>query len=265
VKIYLVESDSSDRTVAILNKISDCRENFNYISLGSLKSKIPDRIARIRFCRNRYVEEIRGINQELNTDFIVVADLDGMNSRISKKGFNSSFHRDDWSVTLANQLGGYYDLLALRHEKWCPMDVMDELKSEQLKIDKADLPLYSIFRRLKRRMRFDQARKRAIYSKMKVIPWFADWIEVESGFGGLGIYQTEIFLNFDYSLSTSDKLNESEHVALSTRIRGDGGRIFINPRMVNNYFNTYNVNRYFLVRQFREIYWNSQKKFSRSR
>lgn len=259
--IFLVESDSTDNTVAILQKMSSEISNFNYVSLGSLKTQIPDRISRIRFCRNKYVEELRRINPLLGFDYVAVADLDGMNSRISKKGIESSFERSDWSAVLANQLGGYYDLLALRHKEWCPMDVMDELKFEQSKIDKAALPWYSINKRLGRRLQFDIARRKVLYSRMVRIPKNSEWIRVDSGFGGLGIYRTGIFSKFDYSLQKDDRVNESEHIALSTRITQSGGKIFINPNMINNFFNTYNINRYFFIRQFREIYWNTRKKF----
>jgi hypothetical protein len=258
--IFLVESDSTDDTVSLLQKISSNTSNFNYVSLGTLRNQLPERISRIRFCRNKYVEELRRIAPSLGLDYVAVADLDGMNSRISKIGVESSFVRSDWSAVLANQLGGYYDLLALRHKEWCPMDVMHELKSEQSKIDKSALPLYSIIKRLERRFEFDTARRRILYSRMVRIPRTFDWIQVDSGFGGLGIYRTEVFLKFDYSLQKGDLSNESEHIALSKRITQSGGTIFVNPRMINNFLNTYNINRFFVIRQIRELYWNTRKK-----
>jgi hypothetical protein len=97
---------------------------------------------------------------------------------------------------------------------------------------------------------------------MRRIRSSSDWIEVNSGFGGLGIYRADIFMKFDYSLNSEDAPYESEHVALSNRIVQSGGRIFINPRLINNFFNTYNINRYFVIRQFREIYWNTRKRFT---
>jgi hypothetical protein len=200
-------------------------------------------------------------------DFVVVADLDGMNSRISSVAFQSSFERDDWGAVLANQKGGYYDVLALRHPTWCPQDVLLDLRNEQSLIDKTGLPWKSFVRRTRRRVAYDRARNKAIYSKMIKFKHNEDWIEVNSGFGGLGIYKAQVFKSFDYSLLKGDLDFESEHVALSKRITGDGQKIFINPRMINNYFNTYNLNRFLLVRQIREIYWNSGlrfKKLSRS-
>lgn len=257
--IYIVESDSSDSTVSILQKISLNTPNFKYVSLGNLKSEFPDRISRIRHCRNHYVQELRKLSKDFNLEYVFVADLDGMNSKTNKSAVKSSFLRSDWSAVLANQVGGYYDLLALRHHSWCPTDVLYELKSEQEKIDKSTLSKLSFYKRLKRRIAFDRARKKAIYSKMLRIRPSSDWIEVASGFGGLGIYRAEIFNKFDYSLDIGDFPYESEHVALSNRITKSGGKIYINPKMVNNFFNTYNVNRFFIVRQIREVYWNTRR------
>lgn len=261
VQTFLVESDSTDSTVSILVDLKSELKNFDFISLGKLVVEIPDRISRIRHCRNVYVSKIRDFLKEKNIDYVVVADLDGMNSRISAKAINSSMARQDWGAVIANQCGGYYDLLALRHPSWCPRDVIKELRIEQSKIDKSPLPKLSSVRRIRRRIEFDRARVSAIYSKMRVIKKGSDWIEVSSGFGGLGIYRASIFERFDYSLLPGDLEYESEHVAFSKRITSSGGAIYINPGMINNYFNAYNINRFLIVRQLREIYRNSFSRF----
>ena len=120
IQIFLVESDSKDATLSVLSELQMEVENFNFVSLGELRFEIPDRIHRIRHCRNIYVQEVRKILETTEIDFVVVADLDGMNSKISSDEIRSSFERDDWGVVLANQRGGYYDVLALRHPTWCP-------------------------------------------------------------------------------------------------------------------------------------------------
>jgi hypothetical protein len=140
---------------------------------------------------------------------------------------------------------------------------MADLRKEQSSIDKTVLRRRSLIRRTRIRFEYDRARKKAIYSKMIKIKRDEDWIEVNSGFGGLGIYKAELFKHFDYSLHEGDLDFESEHVAFSKRITEDGKRIFINPKMINNYFNTYNVNRFMLVRQLREMYWNSNLRFKK--
>ncbi len=263
VQIFLVESDSTDSTISILRNLREKVKDFDFVSLGTLKEKIPERISRIRYCRNIYVKRVREILNERVLDFVVVADLDGMNARISAKALESCFTRNDWGGVLASQTGGYYDLLALRHPTWCPQDVFTELQSLKSGIDKTPLPQLAFIRRARRRLEYDRARKRAIYSKMVRFKKSAGWIEVNSGFGGLGIYKADIFARFDYSLREGDLDFESEHVAFSKRIVESGEKLFINPRMINNHINTYNANRFMLIRQAREIYWNSLTRLKR--
>ena len=263
VEIFLVESDSSDSTLLVLEDLHKKIKNFNFISLGDLRFEIPDRIHRIRYCRNVYVQEIRKIIDSADIEYVFVADLDGMNSKISSKAIHSSFERGDWGAVLANQLGGYYDVLALRHPAWCPQDVLVDLRHEQSLIDDSEIPQRSFIRRASRRFEYDRARKKAIYSRMIRIKHDEDWFEVKSGFGGLGIYKAELFKRFDYSLHEGDLDFESEHVAFSKRITDHGYKIFINPKMINNYYNTYNINRFMIVRQIREMYWNSNLRFKK--
>lgn len=258
--IFLVESDSTDSTVSVLEGIKDNLKNFDYVSFGFLRNQFPNRIDRIRYCRNIYVQKIREYSAGRELEFVVVVDLDGMNSKLTLKGVRSIFRSQEWDVVLANQLGGYYDLLALRHPSWCPSDVLEELKIIQKGIDKSHISLFAILKRFKRRLAFDKARRTAIYSKMRIISPFSSWIKVDSGFGGLGIYRSGVFLNHDYSVDDSSDLFESEHVTLSRKICKSGGSIYINPRLINNFFNTYNINRYILIRQSRDIYWNFLRK-----
>lgn len=258
VGIYLVESDSQDFTLEVLSNLSKEIQGFDYLSLGDLRSTIPDRISRIRFCRNQYVEYIRKLHKSIDFDYVAVADLDGMNLALKRKGIQSSFSRYDWAGVLANQRFGYYDLLALRHSDWCPNDVMNNLRELQEKIQQSPDSKFPFISRLIQRLNFDRARRDAIYSQMKVIRKRSNWIPVDSGFGGFGIYKSSVFLDFNYDPMSPQESLESEHVAFSRKIRQSNQDIFINPAMINNYWNTYNINRYFIIRQLRQLYWNSR-------
>lgn len=254
IKIILIESDSEDSTRLILSQIQKSIEKLVVISLGDLKAQIPNRIERIRFCRQRYVLEVRDVMAQTEVDLIAVADLDGMNSKLNSVAVSSCFIRNDWDVVAANQKYGYYDLLALRHPTWCPGDVM-ELLSERQEELRQNLTKSNRFKnRFLIRMRFDAIRKDVIYSKMHRIRSSSPWIEVESAFGGFAFYKSWIFQICDYQPTVS----ESEHVIFHRQIRKQMGRIFINPALVNNYINTYNINRFLLIRQSRDLFWNSR-------
>ena len=56
IQVFLVESDSNDETVRVLKKIQSSNQNFTYISKGQLSAKLPNRVERIAFCRNIYVD-----------------------------------------------------------------------------------------------------------------------------------------------------------------------------------------------------------------
>ena len=77
---YLVESDSEDSTLSVLQNLQHEIKNFKFHTLGKLDLKIPNRVNRIRFCRNAYVKFFRQSN--INYDFVVVCDWDGINTAI---------------------------------------------------------------------------------------------------------------------------------------------------------------------------------------
>ena len=55
---FIVESDSKNNTTQVLQNLSKIL-NLKFVTLGNLKKTFPERIERLRFCRNIYVEEIR--------------------------------------------------------------------------------------------------------------------------------------------------------------------------------------------------------------
>lgn len=258
VKIFLVESDSSDSTNEVLKSIMKKRPDFSYISLGHLKNQYPDRIERIRFCRNEYVRYLRNIEPEELPDYVVVADLDGMNGKLTDSAVRSCFVRDDWDGVFSNQSGGYYDILALRHPVWQPLDYNIELEWYRSLIIPRRRGFPKFYESLRLRIAFDRARKMAVYRKMLWLSPSQPWIEVDSAFGGIGIYKAEIFLKYDYQTTGDLAGGVSEHVLLHTKMRKDGRMLFVNPSFINGKWNTYNVNRFLIIRQIRQLAWNSK-------
>ena len=252
ISVFLVESDSTDQTSKLLSNFASQIPNFSFLSLGNLKPTIPDRIDRIRYCRNKYVSYIRNIpNSELPM-YIAVADLDGMNKALSKKALVSCFNKNDWDVVLSNQKFGYYDIFALRHKEWQPNDCFTALEELKQKIPLKNSNKTNLIGKIKLNWAYDRARNKAIYSKMIRIRRNSPWIQVNSGFGGFAMYKSQLFLQHDYS-ANSALTKESEHVALHNKIVSSGGKIFINPALINSNINTYNINRILIVREFRRL------------
>ena len=253
---FLVESDSTDSTPVILKTLDSKYTNFEFRSLGQLRTQIPDRVERIRYCRNIYVEYIRkNLNIEC-WDFIVVADLDGMNPQLTTSRFANSISRmKNWDALFANQKHGYYDVFALRSWDWVESDLLKSLREEEAISSNrsGELGLVTYLRNQKRRQDI-------LYSTMRRIPQDSQIIQVESAFGGLGIYKPELFVKCDYSLRVGELPDGSEHVTFHKKCADSGYLLGINPKMINANFNEYNINKHYLIRFLRDL-----KRFIRRR
>jgi hypothetical protein len=253
INFYLVESDSDDNTLKKLEELKGNLTNISFVSLGFLDEKISNRLDRIRFCRNSYVQYIRTLDKEKTPDYVLVVDLDGMNSALNSQSVLSCFVRNDWDVVVSNQTFGYYDILALRHPTWQKNDWTEEYELEKEKVigPKSKFWLH----RVRYSLKIDKVKHRVLYSKMIRINKENSWIEIQSGFGGAAIYKTEVFKKYDYSKEF--ETSETDHVSLHRKLLREGGNIFINPKFINSHFNTYNLNRYFIIRTIRGFIWRN--------
>jgi hypothetical protein len=229
VNFLVIESDSKDNTIKILNNIKNKKNNFSYISLGKIDSILPNRIQRLAFCRNVYVKEIRENKLYKDIDFIAIVDFDIKNNRLKLNELKKLIGEQSWSAIFANQTGLYYDIYALRKKGWVENDCFVEYKKFSMSMSLQD------------------AKELAIWSKMKKIRKGSPLIPVDSAFGGLGIYRKDVFMNFDYSLPP-EHLHESEHVSLHKKIRDSNGLLFIVPKMTNFSWGTHNLSSYKLLR-----------------
>lgn len=249
VSFHFVESDSRDQTVSLLNSLSENSINLTFQSLGHLETRIEIRTERLRYCRNAYVKWIREAN--INFDFIVVADFDRMNQRLSKTAVKSSLLKSSfWNACFPNQLFGYYDLYALRCQGWIERDFLPDLRAE---ISQLEPKIgHTFVSGIKRYFREDAIRRELLYRNMKVLPPWRPLIPVESAFGALGIYKQSCFETSDYG-SIEDKQSECEHVIFHRKLIATGASLVINPRMINSWVNPYNLNKLFLTRLARKI------------
>ena len=251
IDIFLVESDSSDNSVEILKRIQQGNKNFTFITKGHLSNRYPNRIARIAYCRNIYVEFIK---KNLDTNlwqYVAVADLDGMNKKLKRKAIDTCFKtKVKWDGIMANQKYGYYDIYALRARGWAETDCFSELQKLKILNPKLKVSQNSIVNFISNFNYFDNLRNIAIFSKMRIIARKSPPIKVESAFGGFAIYKSHVFLNSDYK---SLNYEESEHVEFHKKLTKIGFSFFINPALINNNFNSYNISKFKAVRFLREL------------
>lgn len=211
----VVESDSDDDTVSKLEDLK-AELNIEIITLGKIRNDFPIRTQRIAVCRNEYVKAITSNERYQHVDYVVIADLDGVNRDLTAKSVESCWLEEhDWDACFANQSAPYYDIWALRHDDWCPNDCY---KHEVF------LKLHGI----------DDytARVSSILSRMIKIKQSEKPIEVKSAFGGLGIYKKELFGNFYYSGLDKNGDEVCEHVSFHKHM-SKTSKLVIMPSLVN--------------------------------
>jgi glycosyltransferase involved in cell wall biosynthesis len=215
IRWFVVESDSDDDTLERLAHAEREIDGFSYFSAGQLREQYPRRTERIAVCRNIYLDAL-GADDFSDVDYVAVADLDGVNDRLSRAAVDSCWaERTDWDGVFANQPDLYYDVWALRHPDWNPGDCW---RQQRFLMQFALSPA--------------QAEYAAIFAKMIAIPTSSPWLEVDSAFGGLGIYRRDALLRGRY-VGIADDHEVCEHVHLHRLMRTAGTRLYINPQLVN--------------------------------
>ena len=212
----VVESDSTDNTLSSLEDLKKLIPSFDYISLGHLAKKIPRRTERLALARNRILEEVRNNPEYASVDYVVMADLDGINRSITREKIESCWDvAEPWDVITAVQSDRYYDIWALRHTDWNPIDCFIQRSRLEAAIGK------------------EAANNLAVKAKQVALP-STGMIEVDSAFGGLGIYTREALLAGSY-IGLDEAGNEAcEHISFHADLRKAGKRIFINCALVNS-------------------------------
>ena len=216
---YVVESDSSDNTLEIFHLIKLKSPNFDFVSLGNLSDQLPNRVDRIVHCRNAYLDYF--FEHRDKFDYLIVADLDGVNEGLSASAMSSVWSEGvEWDGVFANQSSLYYDVWALRHDAWCPSDCWQN---------------YRFLRELG--LSEERALWDAVYSKMIHVPKDYSWIPVRSAFGGLGIYKASSFPQVYYSCYDEHGVEVCEHVNLHCSSEFKDRKLFINPALINGGLN----------------------------
>lgn len=218
IHCFVVESDSSDDTVKKLEELQGVIKNFSFVSVGNLSNKYPRRTDRIALCRNLIIDAVATRPEYADIDYIAMADMDGMNALVTPEKIAQCWEVDEpWDVITANQLGEYYDIWGLSHPYWNPIDCWEQKH------------------RLEGILGHEMAQSIAVTCKQSPIDPRADLIEVDSAFGGLGIYTRQSFLAGRYA-GTDDQaggIDVADHIPFHRDLRQKGYRIFINPALIN--------------------------------
>ena len=152
--------------------------------------------------------------------------MDGVNSELTAAAVKSCWTlTEDWDACFANQSKVYYDIWALRHKTWCPNDCWQT---------------YSFL--LNNGVGTFAALQAAVYSRMISINRNKNPIEVDSAFGGLGIYKKSAIMSSTYIGLDDNEEEFCEHVHLHTIMRGKGLKLYIVPSLINCGWNEHSKN-----------------------
>lgn len=213
--VIIYENDSNDNTRKILEE--NKKNNYIYIFENNINE--PLRTMRISNGRNKILDKVREVNKNNEYDFLVMMDLDDVNS--SGKfvdSIESCFNNMDWDVLTGNQSDKYYDIWAFR---------------------KKDLLDYDCWREYSKATRNGMSDKEAKDKYVNgVIDKFEpsnEFIEVDSAFSGIAIYKLNSkVLNCKYDGKYDDGSEICEHVPFHECIKKNGGKIFLNTNFLTN-------------------------------
>jgi hypothetical protein len=232
--LIVCENDSTDATNRILSASGSATPNFHLVNLNGLGS-CPVRTLRLEFARNVLIEMIRTSEVLRGFELLFLLDFDDVNAAELDLGRLSDAlewmsGQTDVAGIFPNQIGPYYDMWALRHEARCPNDIWEEVLDYHL-VHKCD----------------DQTAFAATFAKRTfTLPEDAAPMQVDSAFGGFGVYRLEYVLkNRNPYLGQKVKVirdadkysilrwQQCEHVHFHAGIRNLGGRLFVMPRLLN--------------------------------
>jgi len=187
------------------------------------------RTVRIAAARNSYLAFTR--QHFADFDYLIVMDMDKVNSSpldgdVLERAIEFLDIDEDRAAVFGNNLGTYYDMWAFRHPAICPDDVWAELYDYAIDHDVSDEEAFA------------QTYARRIFT----IPVDESPIEVNSAFGGLGIYKLSyIRKNLEPYASVGHRKNSAgkygwetcEHVHFHSGLRAQGGRLYVLPYLIN--------------------------------
>ena len=222
--VIFVESDSTDKSVYLIEKFL---KNKKGTLLRFENNQNFNRFKNLEVSRNKYLDYISKSDELIKFDYLMAMDVDGVNNKLEFQDLDKSIKMlDDWTAIFPSQKFLYYDIFALRLNKL--------LNDSYVNIIKDDFKNKK-FKNLKSNFSFNL--KKYFFLRKLVDKRF---IEVDSAFGGMGLYKLNRIIEFRY-----DSLNGSqcEHVKLNKDLSKKYGNLFIDFKLINSYgINIHTIN-----------------------
>jgi hypothetical protein len=236
-KIYwiIIESDSDDDSVKVLEKMSGESENIKFITLGNLKSKFESRTEILAHARNVYLEWLLSDSTYSDINMVAIADLNNLNRIVNLNSVRAAIGTPGWDMCTANQSGRYYDVWALRHRLWSPNDCWEQLDFYRRYSVRKNLTLNS-----------------SVNIRMLRIPKKSVPIEVESAFGGLALIKKSFISSSVMYRGLTDAGHQvCEHVSFCQEVRNQEGKILVIPSFINANYTDHSLRSTYIYSIFR--------------
>ncbi|HLH97378.1 MAG TPA: SEC-C metal-binding domain-containing protein [Xanthobacteraceae bacterium] len=235
-----LENDSRDGTKLAIQRWCEGRRDAHLLSLDGLAAAAPVRTIRLATARNRLVAAVRRDYHRF--DYLFVLDCDEINTpsldlEAVKSALRFLQEGSDRAAVFANQPRIHSDLWAFRHPLLCPGDVWEEVFD------------YAAANRVTDEEAFAQTFSKRMFS----LPATEPPLEVESAFGGFGIYKMQSVLNnqrayagYKRKAVTAEAAEwlriaaaeigwqSCEHVSFHAGLRELGLRLFVLPGLLND-------------------------------
>ena len=219
--VLIVTNDNIDDTDTILRGWRNSSANREVLWLDGLAGAIPERLDRIAAARNFYQQQLQ-VRAEPQFSLSLIMDLDGPNMCLSADTVLESLSKAtfQWDGIFANQRQAYYDIFALRHDRWCPDDCWEEVRRA------------TTFPCRKRKARL--AVEKFVHSRQFRIHPDHPPIPVRSAFGGLAVYKTDAIKGSWYAARDKNFRLTCEHVSFNELLHEGKGKLFIVPSLLND-------------------------------
>jgi hypothetical protein len=237
----IVENGSTDKTKEILKNNQNKKHFFLF---EDDLNKLPYRGQRLEKARNLIIETIKKNTNLISCDLFIMLDLDDIGTyRIEKKNILDSvkflFSREKIAAVFANQLGTYYDMWTLRDQKYCKNDFWVEVLQFLMKNKNANEKIS--------KSNFEEAKKNIIDKKTYSFEKNHPPIQVDSAFGGFGIYKMKYVLKNKRKYSGTQIVNlrskdeiklkvkyqKCEHVNFNQGLTEQNLELYILPNLIN--------------------------------